>query len=89
MLNQNNQFSAEKDGISIGFVGEIPGDDKESVIMDIYQTVQSTNANVNDMYFENTESGKLAYKMYNDNNSFDFAENSAIVSTKEVTPEDT
>ena len=56
--------------------------------MDIYQTIQSVNANVNDMYFENTESGKLAYKIYNDNNSFDFAENSSIVSKKEVVPQE-
>lgn len=80
MLNYGDQSSAEKDGMSIGFVGNPESDDMLSVIHNIYQTIQSTNANISDIYFQDTEFGKAAFKMYSDYNSFDFADNVYIVS---------
>lgn len=72
-LSENNQYSAEKDGVSLGIINVTESSDIDGLLL----AIQSTNANVNDMM---SDSEKLINR-YN-KSSFSFADNSIFVSSE-------
>lgn len=82
-LTENNNYSAEKDGISIGITGSLNVDSSNfgTEINKILMQMQNQTLNISDMYVEDTEFGRTFADVYKQS-GFSFAENVIIVSEK-------
>ena len=82
-LEQNIQYSAEKDGIAVGIVN-IPSGFTEDGMTDVLMRIQSANPNVSDLYIEGSEVGNKMKDLYN-KSDYSFADNIIMVSKKQDT----
>lgn len=86
VIEQNNQYSAEKDGISIGFINNTDKSISDT-INQIFVKLQAINANISDMYVEDNDFGKSLLDEYQ-KSSYSFADNISIVSERKELIED-
>lgn len=82
-LTENNQYSAEKDGMAIGITGSlnVSEDALKAEINKVLMQMQSQALNISDMYVEDTEFGRMFADTYR-LSGFSFAENVTVVSEK-------